>query len=57
MARGNGVRWAIAMIAALAIIALLAYARGPRDGLRRDPSHGTLGAPALVHHVSSTGLT
>jgi hypothetical protein len=50
-------RWMIGIVVALAIIALLAFARGDEDGIRRDPDNGTLGAPALVHATTAWRAT
>jgi hypothetical protein len=47
MAQSSVVRWILVAILVLAIIGLLAYARGPRDSFRRT-HRGQLGAPALV---------
>jgi len=41
-------RWILVVALALALVGLIAYARGPQDGLRRSPDRGHLAALALV---------
>ena len=53
MLENTTVRWVLAIVAALAIIGLLAYARGPEHGFRRDPDHGRASAPASVHRPAA----
>jgi hypothetical protein len=52
MLENSAVRWVIAVVAAVAIIALIAYARGDPNGIRRDPDRGHLGAPAAQVHTA-----
>jgi hypothetical protein len=42
-------RWILVVALVLALVGLLAYARGPQHGIRRSPDRGHLGAFALVH--------
>ena len=57
MLENTAVRWVLAILAALAIVGLLAYARGPENGFRRDPDHGRAGAPVLSHRPAPPTTT
>jgi hypothetical protein len=56
MSENTVLRWVIAAVVAIAIVALLAYARGDDGDLGRSPERED-SLPALIADVDSSGAT